>query len=397
MGKQRRGAGDGTIRYRESEDRWEARVTLEDGSRKSVYGKTRDAVRRKLTALTRDRDRGQLIARDERQTLASYLTSWLETIRPTVEPSTWERYELDVRRHLIPALGRTRLAAVTPQQVQLLLAQKLNEGLAPRSVRNMRAVLRRALNEALALGLVTRNAAALVRAPKAPRGEMHVYDEAQVRALLEAAADPHRVTAGGPRLEALLTLAVTTGMREGELLGLRWRAVNLEGRFLQVQTSLRRLRDRGLTIKDVKTGASRRKIELADVAVEALRRHRASQAQERLQLGEAWGDGQDHDLVFPNAIGNPMDAPSLLERGYVRAVHAAGLPYIRFHDLRHTAATLLLLKGVHPKKVSEMLGHASVAITLTIYSHVLPSLGRDAATAMDDLLGSGPSGAVGVK
>lgn len=227
---------------------------------------------------------------------------------------------------------------------------------------------------------MTRNAAALVRAPKAPRGELHVYDEVQVRALLD--------TASGTRLEALLTLAVTTGMREGELLGLRWRNVNLDRRYLQVQTQLRRLRSTGLTIKDVKTGSSRRKIELSDLAVEALRRHRASQAQDRLALGEAW---QDHDLVFPNSIGNPMDAPSLLERGYVRVIKAAGLPYIRFHDLRHTAATLLLLKGVHPKKVSEMLGHASVAITLTVYSHVLPSLGRDAASAMDALLGASGS------
>jgi len=145
-----------------------------------------------------------------------------------------------------------------------------------------------------------------------------------------------------------------------------------------------RLRATGLTIKDLKTSYSRRKIELSDIAVEALRRHRALLAQERLALGEAW---QDNDLVFPNTVGNPTDAPGLLERGYARLIKAAGLPYIRFHDLRHTAATLLLLKGVHPKKVSEMLGHATVGITLNTYSHVLPSLGRDAASAMDALLG----------
>jgi integrase len=206
---------------------------------------------------------------------------------------------------------------------------------------------------------------------------MHVYDEGQVRALLNAAV--------GTRLEALLTLAVTTGMREGELLGLKWRNVNLDRRYLQVQTQLRRLRNAGLTIKDTKTGPSRRKIELSDLAVDALRRHRARQIEDRLALGPAWHD--EFDLVFPNGVGNPMDASDLAERTYPRLVKQAGLPYIRFHDLRHTAATLLLLKGVHPKKVSEMLGHASVAITLTIYSHVLPSLGRDTASAMDALLG----------
>lgn len=374
--KGRRGNGEGSIRQRANGD-WEARITLDDGKRHSVYGKTRAEVAKKLLAALRTRDSGQLFALDERQTIATYLTSWLQTIKPTVEPSTWERYELDVRRHLIPVLGKSKLAKLTPQQVQVLFAEKLNAGLAPRSVRNMRAVLRRALNEALTLGLVTRNVAALVRAPKAPRGEMHVYDETQVRHLLNMAA--------GTRMEALLTLAVTTGMREGELLGLKWRAVNLDRRHLQVQTQLRRLRDKGLTIKDVKTGTSRRKIELSELAVDALRRHRVQQAAERLKMGEAW---HDHDLVFPNSVGNPMDAPPFLERGYARVIQQAGLPYIRFHDLRHTAATLLLLKGVHPKKVSEMLGHASVAITLTIYSHVLPSLGRDTASAMDDLLGA---------
>lgn len=144
----------------------------------------------------------------------------------------------------------------------------------------MRAVLRRALNEALALGLVTRNAAARVRAPKAPRGEMHVYDETQVRQLLD--------TAAGTRLEAVLTLAVTTGMREGELLGLKWRNVNVDGKYLHVQTQVLRLREGGLTIKDVKTSTSRRKIELSDVAVDAVRRHRVQQAQHRLRMGETW-------------------------------------------------------------------------------------------------------------
>ena len=205
---------------------------------------------------------------------------------------------------------------------------------------------------------------------------MHVYDEMQVRQLLE--------TAAGTRLEALLTLAVTTGMREGELLGLKWRNINLDGKYLHVQTQVRQLRDSGLTIKDVKTSMSRRKIELSDVAVDALRRHRVQQAQDRLRIGQAW---QDNDLVFPNSLGNPQDAQNLLNREYARIVQRADLPYIRIHDLRHTAATLLLLKGVHPKKVSEKLRHASVAITLTIYSHVLPSLGRDAASAMDALFG----------
>ena len=268
---------------------WEARVTLDDGRRKSLYGRTRAEVAQKLAATIRDRDRGALIARDERQTVATYLASWLIVVKPTIGDSTWENYELNVRRYIVPAFGRTRLAKLTPQQVQALMAEMLTAGLAPRTVRTMRAVLRRALNEALALGLVTRNVAALVRAPKAPRGEMHVYDSEQVRRLLE-------VGAAGTRLEALLTLAVTSGMREGELLGLHWRNVDLDSEYLQVQTSLRRLHDKGLTIRDVKTGYSRRKVELPEVAIEALRRHRVRQTEERLRLGELW---QNNDLSLP--------------------------------------------------------------------------------------------------
>src|SRR5258708_4011267 len=241
MAGKHRGNGEGTIRIR-ADGLWEARVTLDDSRRVSLYAKSRQEAAQRLAATIRDRDRGMLIARDARQMVATYLAAWLETIKPTVEASTYERYELDVRRHLIPTLGKTRLAMLTPQQVHLLLAEKLNSGLSPRSVRSMRAVLRRALNEALALGLVTRNAAALVRAPKAPRGEQHVYDETQVRQLLDAAA--------GTRLEALLTLAVTSGMREGELLGLTWPNRKLDGKFLHIQTQLRRLREKGLTIKD---------------------------------------------------------------------------------------------------------------------------------------------------
>jgi integrase len=373
----KRGNNEGSI-YQRSDGRWVASISLGGGERKSFYGKTRAEVAHALTAALREKDRGVSLSElDERQTVGQYLTSWLETARPTIEPSTFERYELDVRRHLIPALGRIRLTRLSPQHVQLLLAEELSAGLAPRSVRNIRAVLRRALNEALALGLVSRNVAALVRAPKAAHGEMHVYDDAQVRRLLEAAV--------GEREEALLTLAVTSGIREGELLGLRWRNVNLDGRYLHVQTNLRRLRDRGLVLKDVKTGASRRKVELSDVAVAALRRHRTRQLEERLMLGEEW---HDLDLVFPHRVGKPMDATALAGRSYARIVRQAELPYIRFHDLRHTAATLMLLKGVSAKKVSETLGHASVSITLSIYAHVLPSMDRDAAAAMDALFSS---------
>lgn len=374
----RRGKGEGNIR-KKANGQYEARLTLDNGERKSLYGRTYEEARRKLAAAIRERDDGLLLLGDARQTVARYLANWLHVVQTTVSAGTYEQYESRVRVHIVPAIGRVRLSELTPQHVQHLQASMLHAGLAPNTVKATRTTLIRALNEAMTQGMLARNVATLTRAPKVRRAEMRVYDDAQVRRLLAVAAET--------RHEAIITLAVTTGMREGELLALTWRNVSLDGRYLQVQRNLRRLRETGLTMQDTKTAYSRRKIDLSELAVDALRRHRARQNAERLRAGDAW---HDHDLVFPNTLGKPEAANSLVYRDYVPIVKRAGLPYIHFHDLRHTAATLLLLKNINPKKVSEMLGHANVAITLSLYSHVLPTMQRDAAQAMDELLNAPP-------
>ena len=191
--------------------------------------------------------------------------------------------------------------------------------------------------------------------------------------------------AQGDRWEALYVLALHTGMRQGELLALRWRDVDLARGTLQVRATLQRTKEDGYTLTAPKTKHSQRRIKLGTAAVEALSAHRARQAEERLALGAIW-DGT-HDLVFPNTLGKPMDGIHLLRREFLPLLERAGLPRIRFHDLRHTAATLLLGRGVNPKIVSEMLGHASISITLDIYSHVLPDMQDQAAAAMDAALG----------
>ncbi|MCI0777873.1 MAG: site-specific integrase [Chloroflexi bacterium] len=196
----------------------------------------------------------------------------------------------------------------------------------------------------------------------------------QAIALLDAAS--------GERLEALYVLALTTGMRQGELLALKWSDLSLDAGSVHVTGSLQPTSD-GLTIVEPKTASARRHISLTAVAVEALRRHRASQAKERLSLGAAW---DDQDLLFPNAGGRPLDVRSLVRRSFLPLLEAAGLPRIRFHDLRHTAATLLLGQGVHPKVVAEMLGHSRISTTLDLYSHVTPTMQREATVALDELL-----------
>jgi integrase len=184
-------------------------------------------------------------------------------------------------------------------------------------------------------------------------------------------------------LDALYVLALSTGMRQGELLGLKWREVDLDAGVLSVQQTLKVTTHGQRTLGKPKTGSSRRKVMLTPTAMTALIAHRTRQLEERLQAGPAW---HDTGLVFTNTVGNALDPTNFYRYEYKPLLRRAGLPLIRFHDTRHTAATLLLLSGVHPKVVSEMLGHSSVNITLNLYSHVLPDMQASATNAMERLL-----------
>ena len=372
----RRGNQEGSITQL-SDGRWQARVTLESSQRKALYGKTRAEAQQKLTAALRDRDRGLPVGLDERQTVGQYLVAWLETVRPTIRPRTWQRYHELLTLHAVPSLGKVSLAKLTAQQVQRLYSVKLAEGLSRTTVHHLHAVLHRALSQAERLGLVARNVTALVDPPRLAEHELRVLDREQSRMLLAAAQ--------GDRLEALYVLALSTGMRQGELLALRWSDISVDRRTLQVRATLQRTKADGYQLAAPKTKHSRRQITLTTLACEALRAHRTRQAAERLAAGSAW-DGA-LDLVFPNTIGRPLDGMNLLHYFFYPLLQRAGLTRIRFHDLRHTAATLLLGRGVNPKIVSEMLGHASIGITLDIYSHVLPDMQAQAAAEMDAALG----------
>jgi integrase len=381
----RRGNSEGTITKRK-DGRWEARISLPDGRRKSFYGKTRQEVAQRLSQARYEVDRG-LSLPDERQTVGQYLTTWLEVVRTQVRGSTWRRYSDYVRLHLVPTLGKTVLSKLTAQQVQALLAAKLKEGLSPTTVRQMHRVLHGALKDAFRLTLVQRNVTEMVAPPRPARYEMNTLSEEQVRRFCQAAA--------GDRFYALYVLALTTGMRAGELLALRWQDVDWEHGKLQVRTGVQeaRIQEEGTTkvrsvyiLAEPKTSSSRRRIALSQIAIEALRTHQQQQDEERSVLGPVWDT--TYDLVFPNTIGRVMNSYSM-RCGFKRLLVEAGLPAMRFHDLRHTAATLALKRGVHPKVVSEMLGHASVKMTLDIYSHVTPDMQQVIADVMDAVLQTG--------
>ncbi len=366
-----RGRNEGSI-FKRTDERWVAMISLPDGKRKSLYGQTRQEAQRKLAAAQRDVEAGLPVISD-RQTVEQYLTSWLETIEPTMEFGSWKRHREFVRLHIVPKVGHVRLRELSAQHVQQLYADRLATGLSSSTVHHLHATLHKALSDAELLGLVARNVCKLVKAPRMAETEIHPLSSQQVRTLLDAAT--------GDRLEVLYVVALATGMRQSELLGLRWADVDLDAHptgLIRVRTQLAR-RNGTWMWKEPKTKRSRRQIALPQPVVEALRHHRVHQAQLRLRLGEAW---QDHDLVFCTRIGGPLFGTHVLRR-LVQLLRTAGLPRIRFHDLRHTAATLLLSARVNPKVVSEMLGHADVSITLRVYAHVLPHMQQAAVDAME--------------
>ena len=374
MSARRRGNGEGTILKR-SDGRWAAAIVLDDYSRKWIYGKTRREVHDRLTKIQRDIAEGRPVV-NERVTVAEYMHRWLyEVAKQRTRPMTFRGYEHLVRLHILPALGRIRVAKLSPQHVHSLITRKTREGrLAPRTIQYMHSVLRAALNQAVRWRMVHYNAAALVSAPGWTRLEPNVLTPEEARRLLDAAR--------GDRLEALYSAALALGLRQGEALGLKWGDVDLDTGILRVRRAAQRIPHQGTQLVETKTARSRRSLVIPPMVISALRSHRARQNLERLAAGERW---IDNDLVFPSRLGTLADGPNITHR-FRRLLKKAGLPPMRFHDLRHACASLLLVQGVHPRVVMEILGHSQISLTMNTYSHVLPTLQREAADRMEAAL-----------
>ncbi len=373
----RRGNGEGNL-YQRKDGLWVGRVSVGYAGgkrrRKVVYGKTRREAAERLTAVLRARQQGLPVA-TERLTVAAYLLRWVAGARTSVRASTWRRYEELTRLHLAPRLGSIGLSRLSPADVGAALAGMLEAGSAPGTVRNARVVLGRALREAEAAGTIARNVARLTRPPRVTHEEMRTLDATQVQALLRVAGDD--------RLRALFLLAFSTGARQGELLATRWSDVDFVAGGVRVVRTLGRDAEGRLAFGEPKTAASRRTIPLGPSTVEALRSHRRLQAEERLRAGSAW---QDQGLVFTTEVGEPLDGREVT-RSFRQLLARAGLPRLRFHDARHSAATLMLEAGTNPKVVAERLGHSTPTITLQVYSHVTATMQRDAAALLDRAIG----------
>jgi integrase len=374
----KRGNGEGSITKR-ADGRWMARYTVHSSNgpkRKTVYGRTRQEVATKLAKATADRD-GRIELDPSNVTVDEFLQRWLnDSVKGSVRPITFESYErLVVRVHVVPAVGRVKLKALSPAHLQGLYRERLDAGLSPCTVQRIHAVVHRALKQALRWGLVAHNVSEATDPPKAQRKEIRPLTPEQVRTFLK--------TAQGDRLEALYALAITTGLRQGELFGLRWEDVDLAAGRLSVCHTLITPKG-GRKLGPPKRSKSRRSVKLTAGAVKALKAHRERQLEEREKFAELW---QDHDFVFTTQVGTPLNRHNFFKRCFKPLLEKAGLPRsVRFHDLRHTCATLLLSKNVNPKIVQELLGHANISQTMDTYSHILPDMQERAASAMDDIL-----------
>lgn len=307
-------------------------------------------------------------------TVARFLDRWLdEAVRVTVRPSTLRAYELICRLYLKPDIGHIPLVRLTALDVQAMLNGRLRSGLSPRTVHHIRAALRRSLTNGVRWGLISRNVATMVDPPRVPRFNVRPVAPEEARRILDAVS--------GDRLEALFASALAIGLRQGEALGLTWSKVDFASGQIVVDRAMQRVAGR-LQFVEPKTARSHRVIAIPGVVAAQLRAHRVRQLEERMLAGDRW---QETDLVFTSSLGTPLDGPNVTHR-LQTLLAAAGLPRMRFHDLRHACASLLLAQGVHPRVVMDVLGHSQISLTMNTYAAVIPALRSGAADQMDAAL-----------
>ena len=378
----RRGQGEGSV-YQRKDGRFVGSFRLENGKRKYVYAETRTEAREKLRVAINAYKQGTLVA-GSNQTLKQFLEQWLQAKRMELKDGTYRYYKTYVQTHIIPALGHLKLQRVNDAHLQsfyaALLEKKTCRGknLSPNTVRLIHCILSEAFDAAVRAKKVSTNPCALVTPPRSSKKELRYLTAEHALHLLEVArAKQHR-------LECLLTVALTTGMRQGELLALHWSDIDFARGTVHVARSLAYHHSTEGTQHqyreaEPKTANSRRTIPLPDVAIRALQAHRLKQMEERLRA-QSW---KIHDLVFTNQYGGYLNQ-SILRREVKQLLQEAGLPILRFHDLRHSAATILISMGVNSKVVQERLGHSTISITLGVYGHVTESMQRDAMQKLDD-------------
>ncbi len=388
----RRGNNEGTISKRK-DGRWCAAITTgydDEGrqNRQFYYGKTRQEVADKLNQAVHRLSTGTYVE-PNKITVGQWVDTWLnEYKKPSVRPTTYESYEYLTRVHIIPSIGHITLKDLRPEQLQKLYNDKLckgrtdnSGGLSARTVRYIHIIIHEALSQAVKNNLIVRNVSELTTLPKQSKKEMRVLTLEEQSRFLDTLEDD--------RLRAAYILALATGIREGELMALRWQDVDLKEGLIKINRSIKRVKnfDRNTTVKtklifqEPKTNAGKRTIPLPFSVIGELEAHKKRQLLEKMEARKVY---TDNDLVFCNEIGNPTE-PATIAQKFYKLIKKAGIDKANFHALRHTYATRLLEANEHPKVVQEILGHSDISMTLNTYSHVMPEIKKAAAQKIDFL------------
>lgn len=379
--QKRRGKGEGSIYPDKKNDRWVGSFYNEDGERRYVYGKKQEEVIEKLRAAQQE-DKQGMLATGPKQTMQHFMEHWLEEVhKPALKLTTYTKYRRMLDKHILPEIGHIQLKKLKPEHLERLYAKKTRAGLSASSIRVMHVMIHEALSQAVRKRYIGQNVSNLVGdLPRIEKHEIQTLTKEQFLLLLAAAK--------GTQWEALVAVAITTGIRHGEIRGLRWLDIDFEGRCLHIRRTVTRLAGvRGhfqgrFEETSPKTERGKRMIMLPAAVLQMLKEHRTRQMEMRLKAGERW---RERGLVFCNTYGEYIN-PDILLAQFHRLLEKAGLPRMRLHDLRHSAATILLRSKTHPKLVQEMLGHSSIDVTLDIYSHSMPSMQEDIAEQWNELL-----------
>jgi integrase len=366
-----RGKNEGTLHQREN-GTWRAQISLQ-GRRLSFTAKTRRECQEWIKGTIRQVDEG-MVYESSRVVLEDYIQGWLANVKVSRSKNTWQKYEQSIRSYIIPKLGKVKIKDLRPDQVQALYNQLLDHDAGAYTVIKIHTILHGALEQAVRTGLIARNPVHYCQPPKEPVNEMVVLSDSQVSQFL--------LIAKGHRWDALYNLALTTGMRQMELLGLKWTDLDWIRQTLRVERQLMRQEHATIEFSTLKTRYSRRSIALGLKTVESLRMHQERQQSDRITAGDRW---VETGLIFTSQVGTPIHYRNLL-RDFKALLKDAGLPPIRFHDLRHTAASLMLNAGIPAIVVSRRLGHARASITLDVYGHLIPSMQEEVADQIDDLV-----------
>lgn len=370
-----RARGEGSIYYDEGKDRWYAAVSLPGGKRVKRSAKTQRGAREKLLELQK-KTRAGVVEPGPQYTVSAFLREWLATVENRVRPRSYRTYLDRVRYHLEPAFGSKPLTQLSPRDVQAMMKAGLADGLSPSTVGRNLAVLRIALNDAMRWGLLDRNVAGLVHPPRVKRKKAKPMTPDEVATFLAS------LESEGDRFEALYHVAIGLGLRQGEILGLRWRDVDIDGRRLSVTHTLQRL-EGSWVLSEPKSERSKRTLHIPALVAEKLAGHKDRQALDLDGPTDPWPD-----LVFTTSTGRPVESRNM-SRFFHRALDRAGLAKRRFHDLRHTCASFLIAKGINARVVMEVMGHSQISITMNTYGHLMPGQLGEAAERMDDMLRGG--------